>query len=181
MAPIKADDRENYVMLLDLLAKANYSVEGLSISDTTERERLFIAHWLAHKFIGHALAVLNLSRGYKVEELPSFQPVNFTDSWSINVLTRAAMEAFLIFQYVFFAPTTTEEKEYRYWAYKAAGLAERKNFPTTTEEGKRTLYDESIELDALQNKYFVNHHTVSPIADSSSGVDPAHGWRLPIV
>ncbi len=152
MAQIRADNRENYVILLDLLAKANDSVKGSSISDVTERERLLDAHRLANKFIGHALTVLNLSRGYKAEELPSFQPVNFTDSCSIDVLTRAAMEAFLVFHYVFFAPTTTEEKDYRYWVYRAAGIAERQNLPETAYEHKQTKAEDKKELDKLHDK-----------------------------
>ncbi len=62
------------------------------------------------------------------------------------------MEAFLVFHYVFYAPTTVEEKDYRYWAYKAAGLAERQNFPTITEEGRQTLDNDTIELYELRNK-----------------------------
>lgn len=150
MAQIRADNRENYVILLDLLAKANDSVKGSSISDLTERERLLDAHRLANKFIGHALTVLNLSRGYKVEELPSFQPVNFTDSWSIDVLTRAAMEAFLIFHYVFYAPTTIEEKDYRYLTYKVAGLAERQNLPESISEHKHQKTEEKKVLEKFR-------------------------------
>ena len=136
MAQIRADNRENYVVLLDLLAKANDSVKGSSISDVTERERLLDAHRPANKFIGHALTVLNLSRGYKAEELPSFQPVDFTDSVSIDALLRAAMEAFLMFRYVFYATTTIEEKDYRYLTYKVSGLAERQNLPESISEHK---------------------------------------------
>jgi len=154
MAQIRADNRENYVILLDLLAKANDSVEGLSISDITERERLLDAHRLANKFIGHALTVLCLLDETSVQVLPSHQPFKpiYVVSASIDVLTRSTMEAFLIFHYVFYAPTTREEKNYRYWSYKAAGLAERQNFPTITEEGRKKLDKEKIELDALQNK-----------------------------
>ncbi len=59
------------------------------------------------------------------------------------------MEAFLVFHYVFYAPTTAEEKDYRYWCYKAAGVAERQNFPTITEEARQKLKDEKAELDEL--------------------------------
>ncbi len=152
MAQIRADNREDYVILLDLLAKANDSVKGPSISDVTELERLLDAHRLANKFIAHALTVLNLSRGYKVEELPSFQPVNFTDSWSIDVLTRAAMEAFLIFHYVFYAPTTIEEKDYRYLTYKVAGLAERQNLLAGSPEHQIIRAQEKKFLEELHIK-----------------------------
>jgi len=144
--------KQEYVILLDLLAKANDSVKESSISDVTERERLLYAHRLAHKFIGHALTVLHLSRGYRVEGLPSFQPANFTDSWSIDVLTRAAMEAFLIFHYVFYAPTTIEEREYRYLTYKVAGIAERQTYLASIFEHEQQKAEEKKVLEELRAK-----------------------------
>ena len=175
MAQIKA--RENYVILLDLLAKANDSVKEPSISDVTERERLLDAHRLANKFIGHALTVLHLSRGYKVKELPSFQPVNFTDSWSIDVLTRTAMEAFLTFHYVFYAPATKVEKDCRYWAYKAAGIAERKNAPASTEEYRQKQVEEQKELDKL-HKWLKSNTVFQSLTDKQKNRILGGEWRL---
>lgn len=149
---LKTKIKQDYVKLLDLLAKATDSVEASSISDISERERLLDAHNLANKFIGHALTILYLSHGTIIQDLPSFKKLIFPDSASINVLTRTAMEAFLVFHYVFFKPDTPEEKNYRYWAYKAAGLAERQNFPTITKEGRQMLDNDKIELDELRNK-----------------------------
>ena len=178
MAQIRADNRENYVILLDLLAKANDSVKGSSISDVTERERLLDAHRLANKFIGHALTVLNLSRGYKVKELPSFQPVNFTDSWSIDVLTRAAMEAFLIFHYVFYAPTTIEEKDYRYLTYKVAGLAERQNLPESISEHKHQKTEEKKMLEKFRTTLESNAVFQSLTAKQQEKIFSGKGkWR----
>lgn len=178
MAQIRADNRENYVILLDLLAKANDSVKGSSISDLTERERLLDAHRLANKFIGHALTVLNLSRGYKVKELPSFQPVNFTDSWSIDVLTRAAMEAFLIFHYVFYAPTTIEEKDYRYLTYKVAGLAERQNLPESISEHKHQKTEEKKVLEKFRTTLESNAVFQSLTAKQQEKIFSGKGkWR----
>jgi hypothetical protein len=143
---------EEYVILLDLLAKAISVTEVSSISDVSERERLTDAHNLANKFIEHALTIFYLSDGTIVKSLPSFNKVNFYDSASIDVLTRATMEAFLVFHYVFYAPTTAEEKDYRYWAYKAAGIAERQNLPEGISEHEQQKAEEKKVLDELHDK-----------------------------
>ncbi len=149
MAQSKIDGKDEYIKLLDLLGRVNNANEGLP-----DDERLFEARWLANKFIGHALTVLHLLDDTNVQVLPSFPPFKLISvvSTSIDVLTRTTMEAFLVFHYVFYAPTTSEEKNYRYWAYKAAGLAERQNLPTITAEAREVLDKEKIELDKLRGK-----------------------------
>ncbi len=140
-----------YVILLDLLARVIDANKGFSSSDISDGERLWNAHNLANKFIDHAFTVLYLSHGTNVQDIPSFK-FSFIDSVSIDVLTRAAMEAFLVFHYVFFAPQTKGEKDYRYWAYKEAGIAERQNIPTITEETRRTLDNDRLVRDKLREK-----------------------------
>jgi len=152
MAQPKMDHNQEYVILLDLLARVNNANKGFSSSDISDGERLWDAHCLVNKFIGHALTILYLSHSTIVQDLSSFKRLKFIDSASIDVLTRAAMEAFLVFHYVFFAPATVEEKDYRYWAYEAAGIAERQNFPIITEETRRTLDNDKVVLDKLRDK-----------------------------
>lgn len=154
MAQFEMSLRPDCVKLLDLLGRVNNANEDLSFNGISDSERLRDAHFLANKLISHVLTVLYLLDGTKVQDLASFKSskLSFVDSASIGVLTRATLEAFLIFHYVFYAPTTAEGKNYRYWAYKAAGLAEVQNFPTITEEGSQALDNDKIELDALYTK-----------------------------
>lgn len=154
MARLEMDNKQEYVILLDLLARVIHASEGFSISDISDGERLWDADGLAKKFFTHALTVLYLSHRTK-QELPSFK-FSFTDLASIDVLTRAALDAFLTFHYVFFAPAATEEKDYRYWSYKAAGLAERQNLPVTTSEHKQKIAEEKKKLDEVQDKLELN-------------------------
>lgn len=146
------DRKQEYVILLDLLARAINANKGFSTSDISDGERLLDAHYLANKFIGHALTVLYLSRGTSAQDLPSFKQFSFIDSASINVLTRATMEAFLVFHYVFFAPPAVEEKDYRYWCYKAAGFAERQNLPKGTYEHEQQKEEEQKALEEIRDK-----------------------------
>ena len=154
MTQREIDSKDEYKILLDLLARVNDANEGLSSSDISDGERLWDADWLANKFIGHALTILHLLDDTNVQALPSFPQIKviFAVSASIDVLTRTTMESFLVFHYVFFAPITPEERNYRYWAYRAAGVAEGQNFPTITEEARQKLKDEKAELDELRGK-----------------------------
>lgn len=140
--------KPDYVKLLDLLCRA------LNAGVTSGDERSSIARGLTDKFINHALTVLYLSDGTK-KNLPSFL-FGLTDFISIGVLTRVSLEAFLTFHYVFYAPTTKEEKDYRYWCYKAAGIAERQDAPASTEENKHKQAEEKKELNRLRDKLETN-------------------------
>ena len=151
MEQFKMKLKPDYVKLLNLLARVIDASKGFSVSDVSDGKRLWDAHNLANKFIDHAFTVLYLSHGTNVQDIPSFK-FSFIDSASIDVLTRATMETFLVFHYVFFAPQTKEEKDYRYWAYKAAGITERQSIPIITEETRRTFDNDRLVLDKLREK-----------------------------
>ncbi|MFC1928598.1 DUF5677 domain-containing protein [Chloroflexota bacterium] len=151
MEQFRTRTKQDFVKLLDLLARVIDANKGFSTGDISDGERLLAAHYLANKFIDHAFTVLYLSHGTNVRDIPSFKS-SFIDSASIDVLTRATMEAFLVFHYVFYAPTTKEEKDYRYWAYNAAGITERQSIPIITEETRRTLDNDRLALDKLRDK-----------------------------
>jgi len=152
MAQYKRGDKGEYLILLDLLAKAINTVKVSSISDVSERERLRNAHNLANKFINHTSTVLYLSDGTIVKNLPSFEKYSFVDSASIDVLTRATMEAFLVFHFVFYAPKMEEEKDYRYLVYKAAGIAERQTYLASIFEHEQQKAEEKKVLEELRAK-----------------------------
>ncbi|MFC2017614.1 hypothetical protein ACFLUD_04305 [Chloroflexota bacterium] len=143
------DNKQEYLRLLDLFARVDDANEGFSSSDITHGARL-----LAGKFIVHALTILHLLNDTKVQLLPSLPPmkISFVALASIEVLTIAVMEAFLIFHYVFFAPTTAEEKDYRYWSYKAAGITEWQKLLESISGHEQEKAEEKKALDELRNK-----------------------------
>jgi len=144
--------KQDYVRLLDLLCRVLRESSPLSTTDLEDRERLSIAQGLIDKFVNHAVTLLYLSHGTK-QDLSSFKFDSYLyDFASIDVLTRVLLEACLTFHYVFYTPQTKEEKDYRYWAYKAAGIAERQNFPASTGEFREKLAAEREELDELRSK-----------------------------
>src|SRR3972149_10962802 len=123
-------NEQEYMDLLDLLYKVVEANRGpLDGYDA----RFSDAEGLATKFFFHAASVLYLSRRTNIPDFPS-APLKFLDPASIDVLARAAFETFLAFHYVFVAPISSEEKDYRYWAWRAAGLAERQNITVPTKK-----------------------------------------------
>ena len=142
--------------MLDLLARVINVVRISSIEDDNERERLLYSHNLANRFIQYALIQFHLCKAKITEALPSLGDVRVGDPASIDVLTRAAMEAFLVFHYVFYSPATGGEKDYRYWTYKAAGLVERQNLPDGILEHAKQKAEEKKILEETFAKLDLN-------------------------
>ncbi len=148
------DNKQEYLRLFKLLARVNDAVDVTSISDAGERERLIGAHDLANIFTAHALTILYLIDDTKIRVPSSFPPFKTTSFAlaSIEVLTRATIEAFLVFHYVFFAPTKADEKYFRYWSYKAAGITEWQKETESISEHEQEKAEEKKALDELRNK-----------------------------
>jgi len=147
-----------YKHLLDLLANVLYVNKDLSVNDSFKYKRLEDAHLLTYKFFCHALTVLYLSKGTK-QELQSLK-WDVVDFASVDVLTRAAFEAFLVFHHVFYEPTQTEEKDYRYLAFKAEGILNKqyitKLIGTKKENNELMKEKREIEKYLLENEIFRN-------------------------
>lgn len=131
--------------LLDLFSRVVDANKG------TATEREWYAEGLANKFFDHAFLGLYLSKGPNALDFPS-RPIKISGVASIDVLTRAAFEAFLTFHYVFYSPKTEEDRNYRYWAYKLGGLKDRKDLPAVTDEQKKILRDLEKAIKEVSDK-----------------------------
>ena len=171
-------NKEEFLILLDLLAQVINVVRLSSIDDYSERERLMYAHNLANRFFQYALTVLHLCDDKNVENLPSFGNIKTGDPASIDVLTRAAMEAFLVFYCVFCSPATQGEKDYRYWTYKAAGLAERHNLPEAFFEHLKQKAEERKRLEEILAKLESNAIYQSLTPNQKTRLIEGKGWNL---
>jgi len=145
-------DKEECLRLLDLLYRV---IEANKGPITGDDDRYWYAEGLATKLFLHSASALYLCRETNIPDFPS-TAVRFIDLASIDVLARAAFEVFLTFHYVFFAPKTRDEQDYRYWLYRVAGFAERQQLPVSTEEHRQKLADEKRKLDDLLNKLYSN-------------------------
>lgn len=156
MARPEIQNKQELIKLLDLLARVNYAVDVSPISDAGERERLWYANILTNKFIAHALTIFHLlnDTNVLVPPLSSFPPIRIINiaSASIDVLTRASFEAFLVFHHVFITPTTTDEKNFRYWSYKAAGIMDWQKETESISEHEQEKAAENGALDELRTR-----------------------------
>ena len=131
--------------LLDLFGRV------ISANTGTATESEWYAEGLANKFYDHAFFVLKISGGRTSLVLPS-GTIAISGVSSLDVLLRAAFEAFLTFYYVFSTPETPEDKDYKYWSYRLAGVMDRKDFPATTEEQKATLANDQQAIQELSER-----------------------------
>jgi hypothetical protein len=125
---------------------------------TTQNEDLrgkpAYAHNLTYKFLNHAYTILALIQ-YEHELKRISSPIKISVLPSIQVLVRASFEAYLTFYYVFTAPLTTEEKEYRYLAYVYSGYFERSIIPFADRfTGKDRNGTERFKRKLKANNYF---------------------------
>ncbi|TET15764.1 MAG: hypothetical protein E3J81_04400 [Dehalococcoidia bacterium] len=170
------NSEQDYMKLLDLLARV---VEANKGPIPGADDRLADAENLANKFFAHAASVLYLSRGTRVELSisPSGQ-LEFLDPASVDVLARAAFEAFLVFHYIFIAPDAPKEKKYRYWAWKIAGLTERQKLPVSTEEHRQKLAEDKKNIYKLHSKLRSNAVFQQLTGKQQNQVLEEGKWRL---
>ena len=77
---------------------------------------------------------------------------------AINVIARAAYEAFLIFNYVFIDKPSKEENDLRYWIWKRISLEEWRDYPTNTRKRKEDL--KSIDADIAEADQHINENPI---------------------
>lgn len=132
--------QEDYIKLLETLIKVAEANKGTALGAD---DRFLDAEGLCKKFIGHAASALYL---FGSTTLPSVKVtdrgISFFDLGSINVLGRAALEAFLVFHYVFAEPRSDNEKDFRYYLWRHASYIDRQKFPSRSEEVKKQLINE---------------------------------------
>jgi hypothetical protein len=111
-------------------------------------DRILDAEGLAQKFLSHALSAFYLYRATRVPELGA----NFFDPASINVISRAALETFLVFHYIYLDPKRPSELAGRYGSWVLAGYLDRHHFPVTSPEGKRIHESDSLRIASLRTE-----------------------------
>lgn len=144
----KMEKQTEYLMLLDLLHQVIKESKG---SPTGENARFLEAEGLALKLFYHSTSAFCLSRGTTIKNFPSV-PISFFDPASIHVLTRAILETFLTFHYIFIAPTTSQMRDFRYWSWQLGGFCERQKFLVHSPKGKKKLQEEEQNIEELEDK-----------------------------
>lgn len=136
---------EEYIRLLAVLLHVGEANKGLPAG---EDDRILDAEGLAQKCLFHACSVLYLLRSTTLPEIKA----SFFDPASVNVLGRAALEAFLVFHHVFVMPSSEPEKDFRYFSWVLADLLVKQGFPVQSPGGKKILERERDQILSLKEK-----------------------------
>jgi hypothetical protein len=162
---------EEYIRLLAVLLHVDEANKGLPAG---EDNRILDAEGLAQKVTFHALSVLYLSRSTRLPEIGA----DFFDPASINVLGRAALEAFLVFHYVFVNPKSDYEKDFRYSSWVLADLLVRQSYPVQSPQGKRILESERTRIEELRTRLKNNVCFANLTPGQQKGLLSRGIWRL---
>lgn len=145
---------EEYLELQKILLEVIQANKGVPVK---EDDRFIDAESLAVKFFEHSASIVYL---YKDTVLPEIR-LKFFDLASLNIISRAMIENFLVFYYVFSEPQNEDEKDFRYLVYWISGLIERQNCPIESPQGKIILVNEKKVIDKiikrLENNSFYNN------------------------
>lgn len=114
-------------------------------------QRWIDCDWLAMKLFFHAASAYHLAQGTQLKSLVG-EAACFVDHASVKVLARAALEAYLVFCYVFVQPESPDDLEFRYLAWKLGGLAMREVFPAQLEESRRQIVEEKRLNEELRDR-----------------------------
>lgn len=97
----------------------------------SHREENFIyAEGLGKKLIGHSLSARHLFFGFQAK-IKSNIFASQIDFSSILILTRAAVESYLTFHYLFVSPTNDTERSFRFLCWDLSGYLDREDAEAT--------------------------------------------------
>lgn len=164
-------NENDYLGLLRIFVRV---VEANKGTPAGEDDRILDAEGLALKFFGHANSAFYLYKGTALPDIGA----DFIDSASINVLGRAALETFLVFHYVFVAPRSEDERNFRYMSWSLAGFIERQTFPVQSPKGKELLSKKRELIGPLQTKLKDNRYFKALTQKQQRNLLEKGQWKL---
>lgn len=119
---------EQYLEMLDLAYEVAQALRGKPATD----KRLPDCQQLGGKLCLHALTIYHLSQGTRAPIPLSLEGgASFLDHASIAVLTRAALETYLVLFEVFFEPASDDDSEFAHALWKLSGFVLRETYDPT--------------------------------------------------
>ncbi len=141
---------------------------------------------LLQKVACHSLSVLDLLEGTKPQISTIKSNINFIDYSSIYSIVRSALEAYLVFSYVFIDPTVgTRVKKLRHKIWDASSLSQRQKQLSFSDKTDELLKKEKKRYFKLRRE-ILRSKTVSNVSISqlknlqnkkSFDWKPNGGWR----
>ncbi|MCX8126337.1 MAG: DUF5677 domain-containing protein [Dehalococcoidia bacterium] len=137
------------------------------------------AHDLANLVFEHLAVSLSLTTNALTPPLPpNSSKITIYATGSARVVTRAALEAYLMFNYLFVSPKSADEREFRYLAYKITGLIERQSIPAVDPNNKKKLQYESELIKELTARLQSNN-TFKGMKENEQRRIIKGNWRPP--
>jgi hypothetical protein len=133
----REDIQSEYATLMALFGRVVDSKRGQKLP--SDEKWLYDAEIFGLKLFNHSASLLRLSLG---TVLPQFGDRRFTfcDYSSMNILARAAFEAYLSFCFIFCdANSGTEERKFRHLLWRLSGPMDRKDFTFNSESALRQM------------------------------------------
>lgn len=101
--------------------------------------------------------------------------IEFIDQGSVSILARASVETFLALHWIFGCPTDRSQFRHALWQY--AGLADRVNLNTSTEEGRAKQADAKLQqaelLQYIEGSPLLSEYSPKEIKELKKG-----NWRV---
>lgn len=163
--------------LLKILDSFIRIAEAGKITPAGNDNRLLDAEGLGIKILLHASSILYLFRSTNIPDL-SITNISFFDAASINVLGRAAIESFLVFQYVFVNNIDNEHEDFHYLSWVLGGLLERQKFPFYSPEGKKVLENDRELIQKLEPRLKTNKYFIELTDKQKNNLLTMGHWRL---
>jgi hypothetical protein len=163
-----------YIKLLEIFIQVVEANKGKPVGSD---EWILDAEGLALKFCAHVASAFYLFKGTSIRKM-SFGDIKFFDSASINVVSRAAFETFLIFHHIFIQPTSIGEREFRYISWVLSGLIERQSFPILSQGGKIQIAHEKQMIDSYIDRLKINEHFEALSPKQKRTIIEKGNWRF---
>lgn len=132
------------VPLLDLLSRMTESIQGEKASETNGH-----AQTLAVKTFLHLGSVLYLAKGTRLPPLSLVRDGGYCDFASIAVLTRASLETYVAFCFLFAAPSDVDTQQLRVEAWRLSALLTRQRLPDPSPEAQARQATERPEIEQI--------------------------------
>lgn len=168
------DDDAQYRNLMELHVSVVEALKGKPVPPD--------ARWLADmqplagKLFCHVGTAYYLKNGTSLPDLCGLK-IGYVDFPSIAAVTRAAIESYLAFHYIFVEPATANEKEFRHKLWTLGGLLSRQGFPAELESSKLKLKAEADQIEGLREE--IRGNSIFVTLRSSRQKEALKGeWRL---
>jgi hypothetical protein len=170
------EEENSFITLLQGMLEVGESAKGITVGND---DRILDAEGLFFKFFSHCCTAFYLRRKTIIGEIKNIN-VNFLDVPSILIITRAAIESYIVFNYVYLQPTNSDEANFRYWAWEYTGTFQRQRIMAVLPESKEKLKHEKKVLDKIRDALSETGTFKSLTTKQQNNLVNGGNWTIPV-